>query len=368
MSLFNELEQMDIVDLVIYAREKFEKLQNQNVDKNTYKNTQKALKSCEKILFEKILLRFLKIAPRLMHRAKKNIVVFNDDKEDIVQTALIIIWEKYKTENFTNSFSAWSYGVLKNTVRDYYKNENRSIRTLKEDIQNIYEEGISGLDLHDNIGTSNNKLERIVLKKVDNYFEKKWVEKNTLHNRIQESKKEILNSINSIVNVITKEEFQGRKLSKKTNNLIRRSIMNFFKNNPLPNEDMISLDSIVNSNLSNKNHRSEPKFLKICILKALKQLKNNCNKIMEIIIEEYMNLSSLPKKGSDTTRSSQEQREQIDINDVDIRRIIAIELGWDIDDDNQDIAFSQRVRYCREKFQELLVKYNCLDRKGRKFI
>lgn len=63
-----------------------------------------------KYLFE----RFLRI---MRHNYRNRID--DQDAQDIAQEACITVSKKYKTEQFTKNFSSWSYGVLKNKIRNY---------------------------------------------------------------------------------------------------------------------------------------------------------------------------------------------------------------------------------------------------------
>jgi len=69
-------------------------------------------KEAENKLFEHLLVRF-------GHFAKQHIQT--TDAEDIAQEACITVLEKYKNEEFSNSFQAWAYGVLKMKIGNYFQ-------------------------------------------------------------------------------------------------------------------------------------------------------------------------------------------------------------------------------------------------------
>jgi RNA polymerase sigma factor (sigma-70 family) len=54
------------------------------------------------------------------------------DSEDIVQSALVTIIEKYRGIEFEISFSAWAHRVLENKILSYYKKKGRKESVLIE--------------------------------------------------------------------------------------------------------------------------------------------------------------------------------------------------------------------------------------------
>lgn len=54
-----------------------------------------------------------------------------EDREEIVQDALVTIMQKYKSLTIETSFSAWAYMVLKNKMLDYFK--TRKLHAAKMD-------------------------------------------------------------------------------------------------------------------------------------------------------------------------------------------------------------------------------------------
>ncbi len=94
---------------------------------------QKALsgdKKAEKEIFQYLSVRFKYLAKRR---------VGEKDFEDLAQQACITIFEKYKNEEFTESFQAWAYGVLKMKIGNYIKAKRRMSG------KQISLDGVSGL-------------------------------------------------------------------------------------------------------------------------------------------------------------------------------------------------------------------------------
>ncbi len=61
--------------------------------------------------------------PRFKRFAKRKIQEDNE-AEDIAQEACLTILKKYKSEQFSVSFQAWSYGVLKMKIGNYLQKSN----------------------------------------------------------------------------------------------------------------------------------------------------------------------------------------------------------------------------------------------------
>ena len=70
----------------------------------------------EKQLFEKLLVRFQYLA---------KLKAGEDNCYDLAQEACITVFEKYKQQNFTVSFTAWANGVLKMKIGNYLQRKDR---------------------------------------------------------------------------------------------------------------------------------------------------------------------------------------------------------------------------------------------------
>ena len=70
----------------------------------------------EKQLFDDLLVRFRYLTKRR---------VGEEFYEDIVQDSLGTIFQKYRTETFSVSFLAWSYGVLKMKIGNHLQSKKR---------------------------------------------------------------------------------------------------------------------------------------------------------------------------------------------------------------------------------------------------
>jgi DNA-directed RNA polymerase specialized sigma24 family protein len=53
-----------------------------------------------------------------------------DVAKDMAQDACCVVLEKYRTEQFTTSFEAWAYGVLRTTVKNYNYCESKRLNRL----------------------------------------------------------------------------------------------------------------------------------------------------------------------------------------------------------------------------------------------
>ena len=73
-------------------------------------------KKAEKEIFDYLFVRFKYLAKR---------TVGESDSEDLAQEACMTILEKYKNEEFSVSFTAWAYGVLKMKIGNYLQSGRR---------------------------------------------------------------------------------------------------------------------------------------------------------------------------------------------------------------------------------------------------
>jgi RNA polymerase sigma-70 factor, ECF subfamily len=76
----------------------------------------------ENALFDKLSARF-----RFFIRQK---IWDPEEREDIVQEAMIVISREYKNMEFTSSFTSWAYKVLDNRIRGYIQTRKRQSRRL----------------------------------------------------------------------------------------------------------------------------------------------------------------------------------------------------------------------------------------------
>lgn len=70
----------------------------------------------EQELFRELLVRFQLFAARKVDER---------NADEVAQQACVTILEKYRSEEFTVSFQAWAYGVLKMTVRQFLRDRGR---------------------------------------------------------------------------------------------------------------------------------------------------------------------------------------------------------------------------------------------------
>jgi len=59
--------------------------------------------------------------------------------EDIVQEALVVIYDKYKHTEFENGILPYAYGVMDNLLRNDYKTETRRNNILSDQITRLLE-------------------------------------------------------------------------------------------------------------------------------------------------------------------------------------------------------------------------------------
>lgn len=104
-------------------------------------------KAAEKLLFERLFVRFAAIAKQ---RLKE------DYSEDIAQDACLTILEKYKTLPPETEFTPWAYQVLRNKIGNFLKNSR--IRNDKV----TYSENIEKLGGFDQSGTDPELKQKIV--------------------------------------------------------------------------------------------------------------------------------------------------------------------------------------------------------------
>ncbi len=72
--------------------------------------------SAEKLLFEKLLVRFQYLAKRKIGA---------ECSEDLAQEACMTVFEKYKNETFTVGFLPWAHGVLKMKIGNFLQKKQR---------------------------------------------------------------------------------------------------------------------------------------------------------------------------------------------------------------------------------------------------
>ncbi len=73
-------------------------------------------KSAEAEIYNYLFVRFKYLAKRRMG---------TDDYEDLAQEACMTVLEKYKTQEFEVSFTAWAYGVLKMKIGNWLQTRKR---------------------------------------------------------------------------------------------------------------------------------------------------------------------------------------------------------------------------------------------------
>jgi len=76
-------------------------------------------------LIRHLLVRFVTFAKRK--------VGGKEAAEDIAQNACVTVLEKYKTVAFTESLSAWAYGVLRNKIGNYLQDKGRDALKVRWD-------------------------------------------------------------------------------------------------------------------------------------------------------------------------------------------------------------------------------------------
>ena len=94
-----------------------------------------------------------------------------EDAEDIVQSALTTIAEKFREIEYRTSFAAWAYKVLENKLRDYYKSQRRK-KTHFERVSEPTGEGVAlnvdptvrqqMLECLKKVGQANTRFARII--------------------------------------------------------------------------------------------------------------------------------------------------------------------------------------------------------------
>jgi RNA polymerase sigma-70 factor (ECF subfamily) len=73
-------------------------------------------KSAEAEIYKYLFVRFKFLAKRRMR---------SDDYEDLAQEACMTVLEKYKTQEFEISFTAWAYGVLRMKIGNWLQAQKR---------------------------------------------------------------------------------------------------------------------------------------------------------------------------------------------------------------------------------------------------
>lgn len=81
-------------------------------------------KAAENQIFEFLFDRFAALAKRRVGKS---------DALDIAQTACLVVLEKYKAGNPPRDFEAWAYGVLRNTIGNYYQSREAQRRVFVAD-------------------------------------------------------------------------------------------------------------------------------------------------------------------------------------------------------------------------------------------
>lgn len=119
----------------------------------------------EAVFFETLSARF----GLFVHRRIRN----QEDRQEIVQNALMLISSEYKTIDIRLSFAAWAYKVLDNRIKAYLKTRARSERRLVSMSDSDWEESTPShdpdpelkrrlLDCLGKIGRANLKYARIL--------------------------------------------------------------------------------------------------------------------------------------------------------------------------------------------------------------
>ena len=103
-----------------------------------YSRAKEGDRDAENLLFATLTARF-----RLFVQLRKSNVT---DSEDIVQNAIIVIYEKYRDIEITTSFAGWAYKVLQLTLLGRHKEIKRRLR-LEKTYQEIFVKKTSHPDI-----------------------------------------------------------------------------------------------------------------------------------------------------------------------------------------------------------------------------
>ena len=90
----------------------------------TYKKARNNDPGAEKQLFEDLSARF-----RLLVRRK---VTNNQDCEEIVQDAMMSVFQNYRKASIDISFAAWAHRILENKTIDFYRKKKRNREQTSE--------------------------------------------------------------------------------------------------------------------------------------------------------------------------------------------------------------------------------------------
>jgi RNA polymerase sigma factor (sigma-70 family) len=92
--------------------------------KNLIEKAKAGDKAAENQIFKFLFDRFAALAKRRVGKS---------DALDIAQTACLVVLEKYKTGSPPRDFEAWAYGVLRNTIGNYYQSREAQRRVFVAD-------------------------------------------------------------------------------------------------------------------------------------------------------------------------------------------------------------------------------------------
>lgn len=96
-----------------------------NIDQ-LYSRLKEGDANAEEILFENLLLRFRLFAGHKIYNA--------EEREEVIQKALVIVIQKHAKIEFVSSFAAWAHRVLGNEILKYYRTKASNSKLVSEEI------------------------------------------------------------------------------------------------------------------------------------------------------------------------------------------------------------------------------------------
>ncbi len=89
-------------------------------------------KMAENELFAKLHARFLLVTKQRIWSAIKDAEQIQQEAEDLVQEALVTIWQRYQSATIETNFLSWSLQVLRNKIGNYFQQQQSSHRMVRQ--------------------------------------------------------------------------------------------------------------------------------------------------------------------------------------------------------------------------------------------
>ena len=123
-------------------------------------------KNAENELFAKLHARFLQVTKQRIWTVSKDAEQIHQEAEDLVQEALITIWQSYGSMETVTHFLPWSFQVLRNKIGNYIHRQQSSKKMVRLSELNLEKEATASSDQRFEMAEMIDRI-KMVIQKMD---------------------------------------------------------------------------------------------------------------------------------------------------------------------------------------------------------